>query len=105
MEFINRHNELEFLQETKELSCRKLFTISIYGLRRIGKTRLILHFLQKNDLYFFVNKDKTSDSLLIEYQDIIRSKNILGEFESLKTWDEYFRVLFERFEGVIAFID
>jgi hypothetical protein len=103
MEFINRHNELEFLQETKELSCRKLFTISIYGLRRIGKTRLILHFLQKNDLYFFVNKDKTSDSLLIEYQDIIRSKNILGEFESLKTWDEYFRVLFERFEGVIAF--
>lgn len=103
MEFINRQNELAFLKETKELSHNKLFTISIYGLRRVGKTRLILQLLQDNDLYFFINKDKTSESLLIEFQDIIKNTNILGELESVRTWDDFFRVLFERFKGVVAF--
>ena len=103
MDFVNRQNELAFLKETTALSHKKLFTVSIYGLRRVGKTRIILQLLQNNDLYFFVNKDKTSESLLKEYQDIMKNKNILGELETIHTWDEFFRVLFERFKGVVAF--
>lgn len=103
MDFVNRQNELAFLKETTALSHKKLFTVSIYGLRRVGKTRIILQLLQNNDLYFFVNKDKTSESLLNEYQDIMKNKNILGELETIHTWDEFFRVLFERFKGVVAF--
>jgi len=103
LEFVDRDDELEFLNECKDLSHRKLFVISIYGLRRVGKTRLVFQFLENNDLYFFVNKYKTSDSLLIEYQGILKNKYILGELESVRSWDDFFTVLFERYNGVIAF--
>lgn len=75
----------------------------IYGLRRVGKTRLVLECLRQQDLYFFVNKDKTSGSLLKEYEAQLKSKNILAELESIDNWDVFFKVLFERFEGTVAF--
>ncbi|NJD51310.1 MAG: hypothetical protein FIB07_00405 [Candidatus Methanoperedens sp.] len=62
MKFIDRREEVGYLKEAAELSQSKLFTVSITGLRRVGKTRLILKLLSKDDLYFFVNKDKESTS-------------------------------------------
>jgi len=52
MKFINREKELKILNNSKEKSKKKLYSIAIYGLRRIGKTRLILEFLDDDDLYY-----------------------------------------------------
>jgi len=61
MRFINREIELSYLKEAKAMSKDKLYTMSIYGLRRVGKTRLILESIKDRDIYFFVNKNKTSE--------------------------------------------
>ncbi len=103
MRFLNREAELAWLKEAKSLSQNKLFGISIYGLRRIGKTRLILEFLKKDDFYFFVNKDKTSGSLLREYEESLKKAGVLSELESVKDWEGFFRVLFGRYKGTVAF--
>lgn len=103
MRFVNRKEEVRYLKEAAELSKSKLFTVSITGLRRVGKTRLILELLSDNDLYFFVNKDKDSASLLQEYVDVLKTRKILTELEGLTDWDAFFRILFERFKGIISF--
>ncbi|MCX9014711.1 MAG: ATP-binding protein [Candidatus Methanoperedens sp.] len=103
MKFIDRKEEMRYLKEAAELSKSKLFTVSITGLRRVGKTRLILEILSKDDMYFFVNKDKESTSLLQEYADILKARKILSGLETLNTWDVFFKVLFERFKGIVAF--
>ncbi len=103
MKFINREKETDLLKETKSLSSEKLYSISIYGLRRVGKTRLILEFMCDKDIYFFVNKNKTARSLLDEYQETIRKKGILSEYESIGNWEDFFKILFERYTGTIAF--
>src|SRR3989304_2555166 len=103
MKFRDRTEEVRYLKETAELSQSKLFTVSITGLRRVGKTRLILELLSKDDLYFFVNKDKESTSLLQEYTEVLKARKILNELEALTDWDAFFRILFERFKGIVSF--
>ncbi len=103
MKFIDRTEEMRYLKEAAVLSKSKLFTVSITGLRRVGKTRLILEMLSKDDLYFFVNKDKESTSLLQEYADILRARKVITELEVLNNWDIFFKVLFERFKGIVVF--
>ena len=103
MKFINRENQVKFINETEILAKKKLFSLVIYGLRRVGKTRLILEVLKDNDIYLFVNKDKTSESLLKEYEEILKDKGILNEIEYLKSWDKFFETIFKRYKGVIAF--
>ena len=103
MKFVNRKKEKKFIDESKDLSKNKLFTSCIFGSRRVGKTRLILESIKENDLYFFVNKDKQSESLLEEYEEYLRNKKILNEFESLNTWEEFFRILFDRYKGIVTF--
>ncbi len=103
MKFINRTEELNYLKEAKDLAHSKLFTVSISGLRRIGKTRLILEFLKEKNLYFFVNKYKSTESLLAEYELVLKEKGVLKELERIETWDDFFKVLFKRFHGVVAF--
>ena len=103
MRFINREKEIEILKDTRILSKRKLFSIAIWGLRRVGKTRMMLEFMKDTDMYFFVNKDKTSISLLDEYEIYLKNANIINELEKLNSWDDFFKVLFERYEGIVAF--
>ncbi|WP_297418777.1 ATP-binding protein [Thermococcus sp.] len=103
MRFINREWELKVLEKARERSKRKLYTMAIYGLRRVGKTRLIREFLSGNGLYFFVNRGKSSTALLREYSGILKERGVLGKMEELKRWDDFFEVLFERFEGVVTF--
>jgi len=67
---------MRILEEAKKRSKRKLYTLVVYGLRRVGKTRLLLEFLEEKDLYFFVNRGKTSESLLREYEEILRKKEL-----------------------------
>ena len=103
MRFIDRERELEVLEKARERSREKLYTVAIYGLRRVGKTRLLREFLGENDLYFFVNRGKSSTSLLREYSEMLREKGIISKREELKSWDDFFEVLFERFKGKVAF--
>lgn len=90
--FVDRQPELKELKNLEELSQKKLFVIVIYGLRRVGKTRLLLEFLKDRGLYFFVNKNKTSTDLLHEFQQILKAKKILGEIETLPSWDKFFEI-------------
>ncbi|MDL5502243.1 MAG: hypothetical protein QSU88_03405, partial [Candidatus Methanoperedens sp.] len=50
-----------------------------------------------------VNKDKESTSLLQEYADILKTRKILTGLEVLTGWDAFFRILFERLRGIVAF--
>lgn len=103
MRFINREAELNELRELEKLSAHKLFVIAIYGLRRVGKTRLLLEFLKDNGLYFFVNKNKTSADLLNEYQQILRASKVLGELEALGSWDKFIEVIITRNTPPVVF--
>lgn len=103
MRFINREKEINTLEDARVLSKRKLFSVAIWGLRRVGKTRMMLEFMKDTDMYFFVNKDKTSISLLDEYETYLRNAKIINELEKLNSWDDLFSVLFERYEGIVAF--
>jgi hypothetical protein len=103
MRFIDREVEMKILEEARERSKKKLYTIMVYGLRRVGKTRLLLEFLGEKDLYFFVNRGKTSKSLLREYEEILRKKGVITKYERISSWNEFFEVLFERFNGVVVF--
>ena len=73
LRFIDRKAELNELNAITKLSNKKLFVLAIYGLRRVGKTRLLLEFLKNGGLYFFVNRNKTSDDLLLEFQEILKA--------------------------------
>ncbi len=46
MKFVGREKELNELSEIEALSRKKLFVVALFGLRRVGKTRLLLEFLR-----------------------------------------------------------
>src|SRR3989338_5432945 len=102
MRFVNRAEEIRQLAEIRELSKKGLYTLSVSGLRRVGKTRLLLEFAPES-LYFFVNAKKTSQSLLEEYASVLRERGVLKELEILNTWDDFFKVIFERYKGIVIF--
>ncbi|NYZ60106.1 ATP-binding protein [Candidatus Micrarchaeota archaeon] len=103
MKFINREAELAELKEIEGLSRRKLFVIALYGLRRVGKTRLLLEFLKGKGLYFFVNRNKTPEDLLREYQEIMKANGVLGELESVDSWDRFVEVIIGRNPQAVVF--
>lgn len=92
LRFIDRKAELNELNAIEKLSRKKLFVAAVYGLRRVGKTRLLLEFLKERGLYFFVNRNKTSGDLLLEFQEILKANRVLGELEVLPSWDKFFEV-------------
>lgn len=92
MRFIDRKAELDELTNLRKLSQNKLFVVAVYGLRRVGKTRLLLEFLKDEGIYFFVNRNKTPKDLLAEFQGILKAKGALGELEILPSWDKFFEI-------------
>lgn len=77
MKFIGRKAELTRLTEISEFAKTSGYLTMITGRKRVGKTTLIKHFLQKNTIqscYFFVSRKQ--------------AKTILDEFAILLT--EYF---------------
>ncbi len=103
MRFVGREAEIKKLKEVEELSKRKMFAIALYGIRRVGKTRLMLEFLKDRGLYFFVNKNKASSDLLLEFQNILKEKKILGELETVQSWDKFFETILTRKTPPIVF--
>lgn len=103
MRFINREKELGLLAETGQLSQRKLYSIAIYGLRRVGKTRLVLEHIKKKPFFFFVNKNKSRERLLKEYENELKKEGLLTPYESLPDFDAFFKILFEKHSGTVIF--
>jgi AAA+ ATPase superfamily predicted ATPase len=103
MKFIDREEELRALSETEELSKRKFWIVAITGPRRVGKTRLVLEFMKDRGLYFFVNRNKSSEALLSEFSELLRQKGVIGELEEIKSWDSFFETLVRRYRGVVVF--
>lgn len=103
MRFIDRESELKELEELRALSRKKLFLTTLYGIRRVGKTRLLLEFLKGRGLYFFVNRNKTSADLLREYQEILKAGKVLGELEVLDSWDRFVETITRRETSAVVF--
>lgn len=107
MKFYNRDKELEILEKIEKMSENQAQMTTIIGRRRVGKTELIRHFLQKkpNFFYFFVEKKK-NEPLLEEFTGILKQKYpfLTNPF---KDWDSFFEFIFEmsKKEGMIVVFD
>lgn len=92
MKFYNREKELELLKEI--LSAPGTALVIVKGLRRIGKTSLILKVLEgKNFYYVFVPKNKTSSLFLEEACEALD----LPRFSRV---GDFLRHIFEKKEAV-----
>ncbi len=104
MKFVNREKEMEEIKRCFELSKRKIFPIMLYGHRRVGKTRLMIEFLKEhNGFYFFVNESKSRGALINEYQEQLKERKIITEYETIKNFDALFNIIFERVKEPIIF--
>ncbi|MEM3996036.1 MAG: ATP-binding protein [Pyrobaculum sp.] len=98
IKFYGRERELALLSRLREP-----FFAVVYGRRRIGKTALVLKFLEGRDhLYFFVNPKKSSRALLEEYGEALREAMGLPSYVKPGSWEEFFDLLF-KYRGVVAF--
>jgi hypothetical protein len=106
MKFINREKELALLEEYFTNSKKKLFPAFIYGIRRVGKTRLIRRFARgRSEAYFFVNSQKNSSILLREFESELREKLKLPNYVKLDTWESFFTFLVNSKELEIIIFD
>ena len=106
MRFIDREKELGLLEKYNKLSKKKLFVTAIYGLRRVGKTRLIKEFIKnKKALYFFTYESKSSEELLKEYVRLLKMEKVLSELENIESWVDFFKVIFERCKRKVIVFD
>jgi len=106
MRFINRKEDLQKLEEYYDYSKNRLFTVAIYGLRRVGKTTLVKEFIKnKKNLYFFVYDSKTSFDLLKEFTEELRTEKLISEFEQIQSWNTFFDILFKRCNNYVIIFD
>ncbi|MBU4300015.1 ATP-binding protein [archaeon] len=106
MRFINRHVELKELEDCYAFSKKRLFSVVIYGMRRVGKTELIKEFSKdKESIYFFVYDNKTSKALLSEYEEELKRRKIIEPLVRIETWENFADVLFEKCKNMIVVFD
>lgn len=90
--FINRENELEYLND--EYVKKGSSLVIIYGRRRIGKTTLIKKFIQEKPALYFLASEE------LERENLNNLKNLIAQFTNnqlLKkgsdfSWDDVFSV-------------
>lgn len=103
MKFVNRKDELQFLESCYLNSSAQL--IVIYGRRRIGKTELLLQFSKnKPHIYFLASETTESDnldSLFKRISDFYKDEILTYE----KDWENLFRYLARKKERMILIID
>jgi AAA+ ATPase superfamily predicted ATPase len=94
-----RERELGLLRRLREP-----FRAVVYGRRRVGKTALVLKFLEERPhLYFFVNPRKPPRLLLEEYGEALRRAAGLPGYVRFASWDEFFDVFFSLRGYAVAF--
>ena len=103
MRFINREKEVSIIKNAIKLSRKKMYSIVITGLRRIGKTRLILESLEGDFLYFFIDENKSIDQLLIEFEQELKSKKIIEEYVKIDSFKTFLEILLTKYKGIVVF--
>ena len=104
MKFINRKEELDFLE--RKYASKEAELIILHGKRRIGKTELILNFIKNKKAIYFLGR------LESRAETIKRFNNTLMEFfrdielakRPLRSWDEIFDYLGEKIKNRLVVI-
>ena len=102
--FINRENELDFLDNCYKSPGPEF--IIIYGRRRVGKTELIQKFLKnKHGAYFLASKDTTYENIN-EFRQTIAEQLDIPIFSRIESnsWTELFENLVEFLDDTIKTI-
>jgi AAA+ ATPase superfamily predicted ATPase len=93
MKFINRQNELEFLE--KAYNSKGFQFIPIYGRRRIGKTELVKQFLKNKKAFYYLAdtlEEKTQLKILGENAGDFFDDFLLKE-QGFRDWYSLFKFL------------
>ncbi len=95
MKFYDRKEELELLFQINKLSEKSSQMTVLIGRRRVGKTRLVLKSIEKQDyLYFFIAK-KEEKLLCEEFVEEIKIKLKTDIFGEITTFKDLFALLIE----------
>lgn len=106
MEFIDRTAELRELEDCWSFSSKRLFSVVVYGMRRVGKTELVREFSKGKDaVYFFVYDNKTSKALLGEFEEELKRRGIIEPRVRLESWEDFVDVLFEKCRNTAVIFD
>lgn len=100
LNFINRKNEINELDKL----VKKKGLIVIYGRRRIGKTRLLTHWLKKQK--FSLYSQAIEGAAILQFEQIFNDINLRLKSKIVpKSWTELFAILETYKEDMILCID
>ena len=103
MKFVNRKEEIQFLQE--RYFCKDPQLVILYGRRRVGKTELALRFSKdKPHIYFLASETSERDNLEGLFSKIYDFyKDDILSYE--RNWENLFKYLSRKKERLILIID
>jgi len=96
MKFINRQQELAFLQRKYESNEPEL--VILYGRRRIGKTELLNEFSKDKKILYFLGRIESKEDTLRRFNLMLMEffNDISLARSPLSGWDEFFEYLAEK---------
>ena len=91
--FIDRENELQFLEE--QYSALNASLIVLYGRRRVGKTALMTHFIQNKRAIYFLVTEESEHQNRNAFKDMVAdfTGNALLKAAAVDHWDLIFQML------------
>ncbi len=93
MDFENRTEEIQILQQIEKLSKKTAQLTVLVGRRRIGKTRLLQHVFKQNFVYWFVSR-KDNKLLASEFDNQLRTKFRLPQTSVQPSLEQVFETAF-----------
>lgn len=90
--FINRHEELTFLQKEYQRDGSSL--VILYGRRRVGKTALITEFIKNRQAIYFLATEENETQNRLAFKNIVAEQtgNELLMNANVDSWDMIFKV-------------
>jgi hypothetical protein len=105
MKFINRKQEMEFLE--KKYNSNNAELIIIYGRRRIGKTELMLNFCKNKKSMYFIGRLEAKEDTIKRFNNLIiessGDNSLLNN--PLQNWDTIFDYLGRLKERIVIVLD
>ena len=91
--FVDRKNELEFLEQ--EYNKKESSLIILYGRRRIGKTALIKQFGKNKNIIYFLATEESETQNINMFKNVIASNlnNELLYSTTIHNWDILFKTI------------
>jgi len=105
MDFINRENELSFLE--KKWADPRAQLIVLWGRRRVGKTELVKQFIKKKPHVYFLAESTNDADQLRRFSYMIGQffNEPLLETRGFSNWEEGFRYIRDRKQRFVLVID